>query len=75
MRPFLVGDAKEGAEAALLSLKALCGWTSSVGFQRSMQPLIAPVLVRTGGFDEFMPDREVEPVHGQLREESDGGRC
>ena len=75
MRAFLVEDPTEGVEAPLLSLEVQFGRTSSVGFQRSMHPLVAPILVRSGGFDEFRPDPELDPVHRELREASNGGGC
>jgi len=75
MRAFFVEDPTEGVEAPLLSLEVLFGRTRGVGFERSMHPLVAPVLVRTGGLDEFGPDPELDPADGELREASDGGGC
>lgn len=73
MGPFEVVLLAEGVEAPLLSLQVAGGWTSRLGLERSVHPLVSTVLLRVGGFDELGVNPETDPPDGESREATERG--
>jgi len=68
MRAFVVVLVTTAIDARLLRLQIATGRMRGLGLQRSMHPLMAPVLLRGGGCDQLGQNPETNPLDGEGRQ-------
>ncbi len=71
----VVVEGAEPVEGALLGDQVILGWSRRRSLERSMHPLVGPVLLGTGGQNPLVLNAQPYPPYVELREavDADGG--